>query len=392
MPLFDIFESLFAWLSISDVGTLDSAFTSKRHRNAFLEFISGKSRWSYSVRNPRFHTVSILKWHKLRGSYPSGLFLADTKLTDVDLYFSRDTLKYCERICFDECCQLNDVSIAIISETTGQHLKELAINSSTKISVESIRYLSAFNPNLERLHYDKGSPYIRESLHLEVPKMVNLLSKLHGVSLDYLVISEATILNLLLNVNALREIQFRGCHISQQGGTSQISDGDCAKSIQKLHFNNCINVKGSFLEKLLAICSDMVDFGFAGCSIFSDEHLAVLAESSPSLRSLNVSDTSISDAGLMPALKRMPCLEYLDISYNAEITDASLSVVGCTLRSLRQLELRFCPLVTGPALQGLQTCYDRDVLPGEFASQLIQGSVMELADEEDQSLVLPINH
>lgn len=126
------------------------------------------------------------------------------------------------------------------------------------------------------------------------------------------------------------------------------------KSLNTLKLSGCKNITDAAVITLAQNCPLLSVLHFRHCRELTDATLMVLSQNCPKLSSLDLSSCDrITDAGVVAVVKKCPCLTTLDLSYCREITDATVIALAENCPSLVTVNLSFCHHITAASVTAL---------------------------------------
>lgn len=135
----------------------------------------------------------------------------------------------------------------------------------------------------------------------------------------------------------LAELNLQGC--------TQLSEKTLGllqktESLQTLNLGSCTQ----FLSVLEKIPPQLEHLNFKGTKGFSEEHVGVLVKTHTYLKTLDLSESGITDKA-MEHLKSMKSLKKIILSYSPELTDAGLSIIARN-PSVTEIQIENCKKIT----------------------------------------------
>lgn len=217
-------------------------------------------------------------------------------------------------------------------------LRNLHLDSYSKISNEDISNLAKIRPNLRSLSINDTYPVTSEQLS-------NL-------------IADFTELNSL-SIN--RSIEIR------DGGAGLMGR---LESLHSLDLSGAQGITDEVISKFVTMFPSIKELDLSSCQI-TDDSLVRIAEAYPDLKGINLSQClQVSDRGVSILAKKCPQLEVIKLNDCYKITDEGLTNVINFSQHLKSLSLADCTLVKGtwikqlglncPNLQSLNlnNCYE----------------------------------
>jgi len=138
-------------------------------------------------------------------------------------------------------------------------------------------------------------------------------------------------------------------------GIISVIDG-CGRQLVSLNLTKCTNITDVAVAAIASHCGDLERLTLDGCHQIGDLGLQMLAADCPLLKDVDVSGTSITDAGLRALVtSRGLWLRSLTLTGCVNLTDESLSLIEDCCPSLGALNLRNCPHLSKEGLSALES-------------------------------------
>lgn len=142
--------------------------------------------------------------------------------------------------------------------------------------------------------------------------------------------------------------------LSDEGIVSVIEG--CGEHLVSLNLTKCTNITDVAVAAIASRCGDLERLTLDGCYQVEDYGLQMLAAECTLLKEVDVSGTSITDAGLRALVtSRGLWLRSLTLTGCVNLTDESLSLIEDCCPSLGALNLRNCPLLSREGLSSLES-------------------------------------
>lgn len=154
-------------------------------------------------------------------------------------------------------------------------------------------------------------------------------------------------------VQSVRRISFEFCNELQNFDLEPLG---AFENLTALNLNACRSLTDSAIEIVAERCHKLERLDLFWCVTLTDIAIRALASASfpPRLRHLNLSGLKhVTDAALVPLLRRCTNLTWLDLTRCEGMRDESMRAVGATCRHLSTLLLYATPHVTDVGLEAL---------------------------------------
>lgn len=125
--------------------------------------------------------------------------------------------------------------------------------------------------------------------------------------------------------------------------------------LKDVHITRCKYVDDMSVKNLVANLRYLKSLSLSGCMSITDISLKYVASMCPNLVSLDISTCPlITDAGMYELSLGSIEFEYLNISNNTFLTEASILCFKEGIRNLRVLKMRYCPLMSEVIIHNLK--------------------------------------
>lgn len=203
----------------------------------------------------------------------------------------------------DNCCELNDTSLAIVARACT-NLRRLSLENCNGITCEGLAHVAERCTLLEVLNLESCSAVADAALRALAPRCVRLL---------------------VLNVSATR--------VSDAG---LVALAPC-RNLHSLSLRKCSQVTAHGLQQLPA---ELVQLDATDCGAQGEAALyAVAARCAPTLQQVKLSGKNVKDAALLHFARLCTSLRLLELPGATHLTDAGVAAVA-----------RHCPLLTSLSL------------------------------------------
>lgn len=235
-----------------------------------------------------------------------------------------------ERLCVVACSRLDDEGL-ICLKSGSRSLQILDVSRCRNVSYGGIMELANGELPLKQIMMSYCYPVADPML-----KSFAKFKALHLVRLDGCDMSDTDLGLIGKWCTNLEGLSLSKCKGIKDLGLSAAVAG--CPNLKSLDLTCCREVTNVGLSSIASSCKGLISLKLESCSGFSEHGLQTLCSSCELLQELDVTDSSLNDAGLM-SIAKCKYLKVLKLGVCESIHDAGLSYIASNCLDLRELDI-----------------------------------------------------
>ena len=314
----DVFRhQMLQYLTVHDVGILDSACMKHDYRLQLLDKISGVILLGDK---DKLVSRSLFEWLHARRVYLLHMYVEESLVAGL----------------------LN--SGVIIHEDQFKYLRQLHVHqysrhySAMQLVETSIAFIIPHCIGLMSLLLEQCA--IRDELLISIAPHFTRLQSLKIVWCYNL--TDDSITSIAQHCTGLHSLSLKGCQITDASIMSMAQY--CATRLKSLNLEWCYNSTDAGIKSVAQHCTRLQSLNFKGCSCIKDTGVVAIAQHCTGLLRLNIDgNVSVTDAGIISISQYCTGLQSLNAEGCPKISDASITFIAqcCTeLKSLRHTRVK----------------------------------------------------
>lgn len=271
-------------------------------------------------------------------------------ITDVSLKSIAQGCPNLKQMCLRKCCLVSDNGLATFVRAVVS-LESLILEECNRITLLGfISALATCGPKFKSVSLIKCMGI--KDIKLELP-MISPCKSLQSLSIKHcLGFGSASLVMVLKLCPKLQNLDLTGLHkITDAGLTPLVTENEAG--LVKVNLNGCLNVTDEVIISMARVHGGTLELlNLDGCRKITDLSLVGIAENCSLLSELDVSNCSITDAGIASlSSKEQDNLQILSLCGCSKLSNKSLPFFSKLGKTLLGLNIQHCNSISGRKVQ-----------------------------------------